>query len=122
MPTILVVEDELSIATMLQDLLDEEGYTVVLARDGREALEQLPATRPALVITDLMMPGIDGLELCRAIQADPLYQTTPLILMSAIAKPSAADDCHYAAFLIKPLDLQVFLETISNVIGPAQHS
>ena len=95
---------------------------MILERDGREALERLPAARPALVITDLMIPGIDGLELCRAIQADPLFRPTPIIIMSAIAQPSATEDCRYAAFLTKPFDLQVFLETISNLIGPAKHS
>ena len=78
MPSILIAEDEYSIATLLRDTLEDEGYTVMLAQNGQEALELLGTTRPALVLTDLMMPIVDGLALCRAIQTNPAYQAIPV--------------------------------------------
>ena len=122
MPTILIAEDEHSIATLLRDTLEDEGYTVVLARHGQEALEILETTRPALVLTDVMMPIVDGLALCRAIQANPAYQTIPVIVMSAIIDRPAADRCHAIGFLKKPFDLQNVIDTITNVIGLADHA
>src|SRR5215213_11196953 len=101
MPTILIAEDEFSIATLLRDTLEDEGYTVVLAQNGREALELLDTTSPALVLTDIMMPILDGFALCRAIQADPAYQAIPVIVMSAMSDPPAADQCRASAFLNK---------------------
>jgi len=122
MPMILIVEDELSIASLLRDMLEDEGYTVLLARDGREALDILGTHKPALVLTDMMMPILDGLALCRAIQANPAYQAIPVVIMSAIIDPPAADGCRASGFLNKPFDLQHLVDTISNVIGPAgQH-
>ncbi len=117
MPTILVVEDEQSIAMVLHAILEDDGYNVVLARDGREALGMLPTVDPALVITDLMMPHVDGLTLCRAMRADPAYHAIPVILMSAIAEPLVTEGCHYAAFIKKPFALQVVVNTITNVLG-----
>src|SRR5579859_3990439 len=70
MPTILIAEDEQSVATLLRDILEDEGYAVLLAYNGQEALEMLKTSRPALVMTDVMMPLVDGVTLCRTIQAD----------------------------------------------------
>src|SRR3954468_2250850 len=105
MPDILIAEDELSIATLLRDTLEDEGYAVVLAQNGQEALNILRTTRPALVLTDVMMPILDGFALCRAIQADPTYQAIPVIVMSAILDPPSSGGCRAIAFLKKPFDL-----------------
>ena len=122
MPTILIAEDELSIATLLRDMLEDEGYAVVLAQNGKEALEILSTTRPALVLTDVMMPIVDGIALCRAIQADPAHQAIPVIVMSAIVDRSATDGCRAIGFLKKPFDVQNVIDTITNVIGLAGHA
>jgi len=122
MPSILIAEDEFSIATLLHDILADEGYTVVLARNGQEALELLGTTHPALVLTDVMMPILDGFALCRAIQADPAHQALPVIIMSAIVDPPAADGCRAIGFLKKPFDLQHVVDTINNVIGLADQA
>src|SRR3954471_19784053 len=122
MPTILIAEDEYSIATLLRDTLEDEGYTVVLARNGKEALELLGTTRPALVLTDVMMPILAGFALCRAIQANPAYQAIPVIVMSGIVDRPAGDGCHAIGFFKKPFDLQKVVDTITNVIGLAGHA
>ena len=122
MPTILIAEDEYSIATLLRDILEDEGYTVILAQNGKEALDLLGTTRPALVLTDVMMPILDGFALCRAIQANPAYQAIPVIVMSAIVGSLSSDGCRAIGFLKKPFDLQHVIDTITNVIGLADHA
>jgi two-component system, OmpR family, response regulator VicR len=119
MPKILIVEDEQSIATLLCDALEDEGYTVLIARNGQDALDLLSVTRPALVLTDVMMPILDGLALCRAIQADPTYQAIPVIVMSAIAGALDSQGCRAIGFLKKPFDLQHVVDTVTNAIGLA---
>jgi len=116
---ILIAEDELSIATLLRDMLEDEGYAVLLARNGQEALTLLGTHYPALVLTDVMMPILDGFGLCRAIQANPAYQAIPVIVMSAVSAPPAADGCRASAILKKPFDMQHVMDTITNVIGLA---
>ncbi len=83
LPTILVVDDEPAIAEMLQDILEYEGYQVVTAGNGHEGLACVAAVRPQLVLSDVMMPGLDGRAFCRALQADPRYRGIPVVLMSA---------------------------------------
>ena len=116
---ILVVEDEPAIAGMLRDILEVEGYQVVLAGDGHAALAQVAAVRPALVVSDLLMPGMDGRALCRALQADSRYRTIPVVLMSAGAAPDEAECGDYAAFLSKPFNVATLLTTIRRTVGGA---
>lgn len=122
MSTILIAEDELSIATLLRDTLEEEGYTVVLARHGQQALDQIGAARPNLVLTDVMMPILDGPGLCRALQANPATRSIPVIIMSAVADLPALDGCHYVDFIKKPFELQSVVDTIANAIGRARQA
>ena len=83
---ILVVEDEESLADTLRYNLEREGFSVTVATDGRRALELLRAERPSLVILDLMLPEMSGLDVCRAIRAD---SAVPIIMVTA--KDSEAD-------------------------------
>jgi CheY-like chemotaxis protein len=69
MALIHVVEDDLALAAFLQEALEEEGYTVVVAHNGAIALEQLATARPDLLLCDLMMPTMDGLTFCQHVQA-----------------------------------------------------
>ena len=115
--TILVAEDEESIAGLLRALLEDEGYRVVVAGDGREALDRLAAQRPHLVLSDVMMPRLDGRGLACAMAADPEYRAIPLVLMSAAGRAQAAGVPH-AAFLPKPFDLDALLATVGRLVGP----
>ncbi len=117
MKTILVIDDEVILAEMLQALLEDEGYQVVTARNGREGLERLAEHHPDLILCDVMMPLLDGRELCRQVQARPEYGSMPIILMSAASAAAGLDDCQYAAFLSKPFDLDDLLNTINNLLG-----
>lgn len=80
---VLIVEDEESILLSLEFLLSKEGYTVSTARDGATALRLLGQQAPDLVLLDVMLPLIDGFELCRTIRADPALSQTRIMLVTA---------------------------------------
>lgn len=75
---ILVVDDEPPIRDMLRDLLTAAGYTVVTASDGREALPMTLADKPDLIISDIRMPKLDGLTLCKALRVNPETKSIPI--------------------------------------------
>jgi DNA-binding response OmpR family regulator len=78
--SILVVDDEAKIARLVRDYLEQAGYRVILAYDGREALAAFRHERPRLVVLDLMLPGVDGLDVARAIRKE---SDTPIIMLTA---------------------------------------
>ncbi len=116
MATILVVDDEPAITEVLQAILEDEGYQVVTAGNGQAGLARMAEVRPALVVSDVMMPGLDGRALCRAIQANPCYRAIPVVLISAVAAPPEREGCRYAAFVHKPFDVDTLIGTISRVL------
>jgi len=79
MTTILVVEDTPSEQTLITEMLRDSGYQVVLANNGQEALSQLEQVNPDVVITDLVMPGMSGLELCRNLKRNPNTKNLPVL-------------------------------------------
>ena len=115
MPTILVVEDEEPIAELLRAVLEDEGYRVVTAADGRAALARLAEVRPALVLSEVMMPHLDGRALAEALHADPALRAIPLMLLSALGAASVAGVPH-AAFVAKPFELDQLLATIAGLL------
>jgi CheY-like chemotaxis protein len=119
MKTILVVDDEFGMVEALRDLLTDEGYRVVSAANGTQGLERLETEHPDLVMLDVMMPVMGGLEALRAIRALPNGDAqTPVILMSAI-QPAALDGLshQFSAFLRKPFELRQLLDLVDRLIG-----
>lgn len=114
---ILVADDESPIVDLLRDLLEEGGHTVLGARDGREAIALARRERPDLVISDVMMPFIDGVHLARLLQGDSLTDGVVIILMSAAQPPDLAD-VGAVAFLAKPFDLASVDRTIARHLAP----
>ena len=117
MPTILVVDDEVAIADMLQALLEDEGYHVDTAGNGQEALARVAARRPDIVVSDVMMPNLDGWQLCQVLQTDPSFRSIPIVLMSAGRPPQLRDGCAYTAFVRKPYNLDTMLGTIAGIVA-----
>lgn len=115
MTRILVVDDELAIRVLLQDLLEDEGYTVALARNGTRALEILRREMPDLVIMDIMMPGMDGRQVLREIRQSDNLQDVPVILMSVAVVANSFPDST-CLFLPKPFDLHELLACIETVL------
>lgn len=117
---ILIVEDESSILTALALLLEMEGFEVVEATDGRQGLEQLRAFKPDLVISDYMMPYMDGIEMIRQIRQDPEFKRQPIVLISA-ALPQAVSPSDLAdATLPKPINIDELLKVIWRLLLDAQ--
>ena len=81
--TILVVDDEPEIVQIARDYLDRAGYRVISSGDGREALRLARTESPALVVLDLMLPGMDGLDVTRAMREDPATRAIPIIMLTA---------------------------------------
>jgi len=81
--TILVVDDEEPIQELLKFNLEKEGYLVCVAKDGPEALKRVENDQPDLLVLDLMLPGMDGLEVCRKLRSNPKFQQIPIIMLTA---------------------------------------
>jgi len=113
--TILVVDDDADIVRFVEMNLRLEGYRVLVARDGVEALEMVAAEVPDLVLLDVMMPGFDGVEVTRRLRADSRTSTLPIIMLTAktqsadrvLGLTTGADD-----YIIKPFDT---LELVARV-------
>ncbi len=82
-PLLLVVDDSLTVRRVTQRLLAREGYRVALAKDGLEALERLAEELPAVVLSDIEMPRMDGFDLVRTLRADPRWRALPVIVISS---------------------------------------
>jgi DNA-binding response OmpR family regulator len=107
MTTVLVADDETDLLTILHDRLVALGYDVLTARNGVEALEGIKGGRPDIVILDLMMPELNGFQVCRRVKADPSLTPTPVIMLTA--KDTDADrfwghEVGADLYLTKPMD------------------
>lgn len=80
---ILIADDEPNILVSLEFLMKREGHEVLLARDGTEALAAIQRERPALVLLDVMMPGMTGFDVCQAVRADEALAGTKIVLLTA---------------------------------------
>jgi len=81
--TILVVDDEIGALTLIGIMLERGGFDVLKAKDANAALATLDRTHPDLIITDVMMPGMDGIELCAEIRKREAFRSTPVLILSA---------------------------------------
>ena len=121
---ILVVEDAPNVLELLEVTLRFKGYPVITARNGQEALEQVHKEPPALVITDILMPKMDGYALAHRLRTDALTRQIPLIFLSAAYV--SPEDKQFAIslgavrFIEKPIDTEEFLLTVAELLtqGP----
>lgn len=120
MTTILIVDDEYLIADILGFAMEDEGYMVVKAGNGRKALEVLDRERPSLVITDFMMPVMDGLEFARAVRQRSAFADLPVFLMSgAQGSIGRASPDLFNVVFDKPFDInKVIFEVVKHIGRP----
>jgi CheY-like chemotaxis protein len=106
MASVLVVDDEFGIGELMEALLEDEGHRAITAMNGRHALERMAEHLPDLVISDLMMPVMDGAALLRAMRGNPDFHAIPFVLMCALPENAVAGMITgYDAFLRKPFKL-----------------
>lgn len=110
---ILIVDDDVHGRDTLREALEDEGYRVVVARDGREAMQQLERTRPSLMILDLLMPGMHGNALYDEMQRSPLLAKIPVLVTTS--DPSRAP--LGLPTLAKPLRLDKLLSLVALTFG-----
>ena len=111
--TILIADDEEFIVDLLATLLEDEGYTVLRAYDGEQALAFVQAGEPQLVITDIMMPKMSGIELAMRLRNGHGAGSIPIILMSAVSNATKIPD---AVYLPKPFDIDRVLELVTRLV------
>ncbi len=116
---IRIAEDETPIRELLATVFIDEGYRVVAVPDGQAALAALAAEPYDVVLSNVMMPRLDGHALARAMQDDPALQGIPLLLMSA-ADSRLVPGAPHAAFIPKPFDLGDLLATVERVLATAR--
>ena len=87
-PKILVIEDEPDLLEVVQYNLEREGHKVIVCRNGEQGLSRIRTDDPDLVLLDLMLPGMDGVEVCRQVKADPVTRSIPVIMMTAKGEES----------------------------------
>ena len=116
---ILVVDDEPSLLLIVTKRLESEGFMVTTAEDGEEALQKVKLTPPHLIILDVMMPKLDGYEVCKRLKQDPQTQAIPIIFLSAKSKESWKKqglELGASAFLTKPFKSQELLAEIRKLL------
>ena len=118
MKIVLVIDDDPTMIEMVKDFLESHGYHVIPARSGEEALRKAGTSKPDVLILDVMMPGIDGYEVCRKLKTEERLSGVPVIMFTASGDPkfnqrafeAGADFC-----VSKPFEMDRFL----NVVGMA---
>ena len=112
---IFIIEDEQTLANNLADKLRAEGYVVMVSHDGEAGWEMIRSDNPDLIVLDIMLPGLDGLSLCRMIRNEPKVNHVPIIILTArgtevdkiVGLESGADD-----YIVKPFGLGEFLARV----------
>ena len=114
---ILVVEDHVDNRDILRDLLTTEGYELIEAMNGKEALEKAATRQPDLILMDIQLPILDGYEATRILKSDPILKSIPIVVITSYAMSGDAEKAYSAgcdAYISKPIDHQVLLEIIRN--------
>jgi CheY-like chemotaxis protein len=115
MTTVLIIDDEYLIADILSYALEDEGYLTVTAGSGQRALDILERERPELIITDYMMPGMNGIELAEAVRQRADMQKTPIILMSGAQAQLGRDRPDlFAQVFEKPFDIDEVVKAVAR--------
>ena len=110
MTTVLVVDDEFDLTSTVRAILEGEGYRVDVCANGREALDRMRATRPDLVLLDVMLPVVDGYGVLAAMRQSPGLADVPVVLMNSY--PPKKDGGGWQGFLRKPFTLGTLLDAV----------
>ncbi len=119
-PKIMVVEDEPSAMRFMTHVLQKGGFEIIQANNGLEGLKKAFSEKPDLIVLDVMLPGMDGFNVCNRLTSDPITRNIPIIILSAKARDSdEAEAIHSGAdlFLAKPVSPSDILSHIDKLLG-----
>jgi CheY-like chemotaxis protein len=114
---ILVVERNPVVQRLERYFLEQAGYAVEFASDGQSALERARELRPRIVVTEIMVPVLDGLSLCRILKSEPETAHTRVLIFSHLHAEDRAREVGADAFLLKPLSEELLIETVEKLIA-----
>ena len=117
---ILIVEDEVDLVAMLKVRLEAGGYDVIFAYDGQAGLDMAKKEKPNLILLDLMLPKIDGYQICGMLKQDKEYAHIPIVILSARAQESEirlGKELGADEYITKPFEPSVLLAKIKELIG-----
>lgn len=120
---ILVVEDEEFMVEAIRMRLEHEGYEVVAAFDGASGFQKARDEKPDLIILDILMPKMDGFEVCRALRAEEAFAAIPIIFLTAVVRRDILDECRRAGsehYVRKPYSFPELLKLIRSLLGESQ--
>lgn len=119
MKKILIVDDEVHLVKILEFTLQHAGFEVISCGNGIEAVEKVTSERPDLAILDLMLPGLDGHEVCRRIKSDSELRSMPVIMLSArdYMEEGLGNSIPADAFMRKPFNTDTLITTIEKLTG-----
>lgn len=123
--TILVVDDDRNITHLIRRWLESDGHTVVVADTGTAALEAVRAQKPDVVLLDVVIPGPNGLEVCRQLKQDPATSQIPIVLMSGLQHPAnwlRGRELGAVEFLLKPLDVEKISDCVRRHLAQSRTS
>jgi PAS domain S-box-containing protein len=119
---VLLAEDNRANILTVGEYLESHGFTVIIAHNGLEAIEKAQQTNPDIILMDVQMPAMDGLESMRRLRDDPRFQSTPIIALTALAMPGDRERCLAAGaneYMSKPVSLKKLLHTIEELYDQA---
>lgn len=117
---VLLADDEEDVKIVLKMYLESKGFEVVTAYDGLDAIDQARREKPDVILLDLMMPVVDGFEVCRRLKADPTTQQIPVIMVSAASHAESVQKGLAAGavdYIVKPFEPESLEKLVSNVIA-----
>ena len=119
---LLVADDEPNIVISLEYLMKREGYDVLVATDGNQALETIRREQPALVLLDVMMPGKTGFEVCQAVRADPALDGVRILMLTAKGRETDVSKglaLGANAYMTKPFSTRELVQKVAEMLGGA---
>jgi len=117
---LLVIDDEVDIGETVKIRLEVNGYSVNLAYDGLDGIDKAVKTRPDLILLDILMPQVDGFEVCRRLRKIPETQNIPIIMLTAIKSPESLQKAKEAGaqdYLVKPFESGELVEIVRFYLG-----
>ena len=118
--TVMIVDDAVSIRGLASMTLENAGYQVIEAQDGKDALEKLNHSKVNMVITDINMPNVDGIALIKAMKADSRYKFIPVVILTKETEPALKQEAQQSgakAWIVKPFKPNTILGVVQKVIG-----